>query len=386
MVYNFTLCRRLRTFFANWLGSNPAISTQNIFPVIKMPQITSKKIGFYLNPYIWIKDSPLISKEALLFDGKKAKELVFQNNISSANYDICINVYRDGLFMFDFKKIKISSSILQAPIDFSEIDNALEVVRILNTYLVCLWLAILSKNKQIVDQGYSFKPFSISPQDLLCLEDYDDGKAQLEGKSDRFLWLIPKRGDLGKVTSFGNPENIDPYFRRFQIPISKEIILSSFDTIQVILSRNDSYKLIVLFELLSKSYHLNSLHDWDWSLMTSWAAIESTLSDFWKQFILKNEKIVNPDGLEMTFIDKTRKNRLEDFRSYSSSVQLEVLSLADELDFSLFGSLQKLRKCRNDWIHSLKHVSSEDAENAAKTLLEFMDLVYSLNLARSNPS
>lgn len=351
-----------------------------------MPQITSKKIGFYLNPYIWIKDSPLISKEALLFDGKKAKELVFQNNISSANYDICINVYRDGLFMFDFKKIKISSSILQAPIDFSEIDNALEVVRILNTYLVCLWLAILSKNKQIVDQGYSFKPFSISPQDLLCLEDYDDGKAQLEGKSDRFLWLISKRGDLGKVTSFGNPENIDPYFRRFQIPISKEIILSSFDTIQVILSRNDSYKLIVLFELLSKSYHLNSLHDWDWSLMTSWAAIESTLSDFWKQFILKNEKIVNPDGLEMTFIDKTRKNRLEDFRSYSSSVQLEVLSFADELDFSLFGSLQKLRKCRNDWIHSLKHVSSEDAENAAKTLLEFMDLVYSLNLARSNPS
>jgi|SRR5687767_2516672 hypothetical protein len=66
-----------------------------------------------------------------------------------------------------------------------------------------------------------------------------------------------------------------------------------------------------------------------------------------------------------TKLTKERR-KLLDGRDYSASVVSQILSICSEIDDDLLERLDKARKKRNAFAHSLERVSSDDAGNALR--------------------
>jgi hypothetical protein len=106
---------------------------------------------------------------------------------------------------------------------------------------------------------------------------------------------------------------------------------------------------------------------------------ENLLQKLWGRYIEENRRR-EINGEEVSFVNKDRKETLEDGRNFSASVISEVLSLNDHLPFHIYKALTKTRKARNDWIHGLKSVSRESALTSVKVVEQMLDLVEDIAL------
>lgn len=94
------------------------------------------------------------------------------------------------------------------------------------------------------------------------------------------------------------------------------------------------------------------MHDWTQSLIMGWTFIEIMLNQLWKKEVLSH---VKPE-------ERGRKKRLEDTRTYSSSVMIEFLYSLSAIDLNTYAQLNTLRKIRNDFIHEGKPIGESDAK------------------------
>ena len=116
---------------------------------------------------------------------------------------------------------------------------------------------------------------------------------------------------------------------------------------------------LVLADLFLRGGKAYQEHNYSLALITHWTIIERLLTELWAKY-----QADNAVRDEKTFIDGSRRKRLEDGRTFTAAVIAEVLSFGNYLLHDLYLKLAAVRKIRNDWIHDLKPVSMNDARLA----------------------
>jgi hypothetical protein len=97
------------------------------------------------------------------------------------------------------------------------------------------------------------------------------------------------------------------------------------------------------------------------TILAAWLVCESILTSEWRKHLA-------------TIRDSGRRKRLEDFRIYSASVQLETLFTAGKLTEPVYSALHAARKIRNDLAHSAK-MTQQGASVALDAMRSALGLV-----------
>jgi len=112
-------------------------------------------------------------------------------------------------------------------------------------------------------------------------------------------------------------------------------------------------------EFVAGAYSLYSQRQINEALADSWVVCEQLLNYLWQRHCAE-------------MADKPRKKRLDDTRTYSASVRLEVLRTAELLPDSLYQVLHKARDHRNKLLHRAKmdFQATSESMTAMKMMLE----------------
>ncbi|MFC7480141.1 hypothetical protein ACFQX7_08990 [Luedemannella flava] len=96
------------------------------------------------------------------------------------------------------------------------------------------------------------------------------------------------------------------------------------------------------------------------TIISSWLVCEAILTHVWSTYT--------------SSLEKARKRRLEDFRVYSSAVQLETLFTAGLISESIYSDFHAARKIRNELAHNTK-MSLNGAAQAVQALFSALRLL-----------
>ncbi len=107
------------------------------------------------------------------------------------------------------------------------------------------------------------------------------------------------------------------------------------------------------------AFNLNH-HEFRTVLVLGWTIIEGGQEVLWKQFVNGGYKRINPHSE----IKGKRKELLLDDRNYTASIKSQILGLAGEYSDSELERIDKVRRRRNSFMHSMKPVSMSDAFEA----------------------
>jgi len=108
------------------------------------------------------------------------------------------------------------------------------------------------------------------------------------------------------------------------------------------------------------------------ALMDAWIVAEQILDSMWTEYV---------SGLE----GAKRKTRLEDSRTYSASVRIEVLRTAGVTDEDMYEDLHQARKARNDLAHRAL-IDKEAALQGMCAMRRLIKLVCGSSVAHSDAS
>ena len=81
--------------------------------------------------------------------------------------------------------------------------------------------------------------------------------------------------------------------------------------------------------------------NWAAALITGWTFVETIISAMWNNLVKR-----------VATGDRERRTRLQDFRTYTAAVQIEVLVQSGAVGIDLAGKLHVLRKARNNLAHN----------------------------------
>jgi hypothetical protein len=112
--------------------------------------------------------------------------------------------------------------------------------------------------------------------------------------------------------------------------------------------------------VVAASFHASRRNQAE-TILTAWIACEEILSHLWEQRLSK-------------IADRARRERLKDSRTYSASVQAEVLLTGHLLDEPTYKIVQEARKIRNDMAHGSK-MSSAGAATCLEALRSMLSSV-----------
>ncbi|MBN8618819.1 MAG: hypothetical protein J0L63_07925 [Anaerolineae bacterium] len=345
-----------------------------------MNRLEHRYIGYYLRPYRWIDKSPLDGNGNLL-SAHGYTDCLWETSIEADGFDLQVKVYRDGLFKFGFKRFRDVGQIakskkpitINAPINHQE--HRLALSHILNVHLVLLWLAIQTSVERTLTSNYAFLKYNYSPFEMWILQS-DESEASfgyIGNPSDLDTGLVSHSATMEFIARGANlPEYVTSYaYQSFlanrQAPDSIPLaaVEKSFAYLSDILKHDEADRLIVLIELLSKSLTAFEERDYDWSIMISWAGIEAMLKVQWQKFT-------------KSLSDEKRKNHLRSKKNAADMI--EILSWANQLSLENYNNLNRVRSCRNNWIHSLEHASKEDAQLGMDMLLFMLRDIFNLKM------
>lgn len=123
-------------------------------------------------------------------------------------------------------------------------------------------------------------------------------------------------------------------------------------------------------DMCDTASYLISAYRYGESVSSSWTVCERILNHYW------DVRLKNFSGSEEQKSKyKKRRERLNDSRSYTSAVKLEVLVSEKVLDHELAESLHSARRTRNDWLHKMASVTETQAIGVNKTAAEFISFL-----------
>jgi hypothetical protein len=108
--------------------------------------------------------------------------------------------------------------------------------------------------------------------------------------------------------------------------------------------------------LVAGTYFLYSRQQIAEAIVDSWIANEQIIDSCWGDYV--------------SVFDRPRRKRLEDTRTYTAAVQIEVLHTAGRIPDGLYRALNDARKVRNDLAHRAK--LNREAATAAVTAMKQM--------------
>lgn len=311
--------------------------------------------AFYLYPPVWVIERPSGGWTSL--NVRAMEDEVYRRKMASG---IEVKVTRDGLFAFDFscwtlyrtRRDDEDLTKFDKRVSFDKkVSIELAKAEVMNTYLVCLYTAILRVQRHSVDK------MTIAPSDMIGMPSGIESKAMSFGDPKNLALALARYPQQYPATF---PPGVDWRIEMRTFVIKKPALDQSFDLLQTILERSPETA-IALITLLNSACKAFEDHDYSFSMVVSWTLSEKLLQLLFESYLNANrEKDV--EGKPITFISTDRKKKLLDGRDFTVSVVIEILSLLDVLPFQLYNDLNRVRQARNSWIHNLRVVSRIEAQ------------------------
>jgi hypothetical protein len=140
--------------------------------------------------------------------------------------------------------------------------------------------------------------------------------------------------------------------------------------LEKLLRDDDAALLLEAVYLLNEAAAFAEEHHYSLALTIAWTICERLLNWRWEKFLDAHDRRSDGTGS----IDKPRRRRLTDNRTYSSAVKAEILCFDGAIQLPLYERLSALRKLRNEWIHGADKyaVSTSDATTAIATVNEML--------------
>ena len=324
--------------------------------------------GFYHDPPLWVGASPIDEETDELENLDSLVEVVYQTTMPCG---VRISVTREGLFAFGFGSFDMRTILPEAKDRIGSRDeNARSVLG--RTLFMNAFLALVYTNAGPLDR------MVVTPEVLMYIGAVDDPALITSSPSHR-LEFLNRSNDAGSYNPNWNPTD-DFRIRERSRTIRSSDLAQATDQLASFMSDypSDGLLLLDLFARASKAYQ-----DYSYSscLITYWAIIEKLLGELWETFQTDNK---TRNG--QPFVAGQRLKRLQDGRTYTAAVIIEILSLTSYIDDELYQDISRIRKARNDWMHSLKgNFNHSDADAATRACERMFLQVRNLELRGCSP-
>jgi len=310
--------------------------------------MTARQVsGIYHDPPIWVGarviDFARDDRQVL----KRLREEVFRGEIGDV---IELMVTREGLFAFDFEKWTPGRMPADgkdgAPVPFEKMaETQLNRTLVINSFLALLYTWCLVEQRHLVDRMVA------TPELLISMDKLSDDSAMGFGNQRvSHLALSSFESTYLRDRPIGFDDRLT--FRNFELPV--EAISHVVASLSQLLDNRglDGLLLVDIFLRASKSFQD---HNCPAALIDYWAVCERLIQEMWAKFQTDNQ-----------IVDKKRRDRLNDPRTFTAAVTTEVLAFSGSIAVELYEQISNVRRARNDWIHGLKApVSASDAVEAA---------------------
>jgi len=321
--------------------------------------------GFYHDPPLWVEGSPIDYGSDGMPNFESFRDEIFRQKLANG---IEIKVTREGLFLFGFADWApgvFPDEHNGLPADFnSQAEVILHRTNVMNAFL-----AFLYTNEQIID-NFSSETMVVTPELIISLHDLDHTDMGFGNSRVSRLALSSYPSTYQSSLPYVFDDRVSMRGRTISIAVIKRTV----DDLESLITNLsvDGILLVDLFIRASKSYHD---HNYSSALITYWAITEKLLQELWKRY--QDDNRLRRDAV---FISDERRKRLNDGRTFTAAVISEALSFADYIDYDLYYKMSNVRKIRNDWMHSQKVVSSNNAQTATDVCERLLLLVHGIKL------
>ena len=268
-------------------------------------------------------------------------------------YEVPIHARRDGYIVFDFPKsaqyrggdvpshfpqpgVRLPQNIL----DTQEQRQALRYRRLkyMNAFLACLYSSYATVQKI----GTAVQP-PVFPTTYF--------NADLDSNE---RWQIYHNGEHPETPSPSSPiVQIETIQNSVELMANCDRVLSNTG--------------LDLLSLIYMACHQYGNHQFESAHLIAWSTCEMLINRLWAN-LLKELDIRNGGH---TAINAGRREQLEG-RDFTASIVSQSLSLHGKIDDDMLGRLDKARKKRNAFAHSLDPVASDDVAKAIRTATDLM--------------
>jgi hypothetical protein len=167
-------------------------------------------------------------------------------------------------------------------------------------------------------------------------------------------WILDPRSAVSEISNW---QRVDDERRRIffrqTFPVARiEAAVTTTDVATV-----EAGDRALLAEMVLHAFALHSSGQLESSLVTAWIVAERCLNEIWDQYIKRQS------DRSVTKMSRDRRDKLHG-TAFTASVVSEILSLAGELSQEDYESMSAVRKKRNDWVHNLTTIESDDAAAA----------------------
>jgi hypothetical protein len=301
-----------------------------------MKKSKNPKMGIYMSPHHRLPfESPPNVDEEWAWDGPE---------------NVTINATNNGLIFFDFNKngsayqLNDDDSALEASHGIKNhsefISNVVGRAKYINAFLVLLY----SSGTALEKKSYDLRE-PASPINCVVVDSYG------------------VKGEIAHVKE----KNIDPpYVTRYLQKNTAENAVINFNKCYTALGA----ECIDVLSLMDMAIYLHYKHQHEAAQVLAWTINEKLLKRMWATYL---DKVGNKNNGH-TVINHERKKGLTSSKWDIYSI-IESLSLANEIDDSLYKRLGAPRKARNSFIHTLDRVEHSDAEDCIRLAADIIQMI-----------
>lgn len=314
-------------------------------------------LGIYINPWVWIiqNEEKNHNFEEIDFD---IRSIVFYDKITN-DVEICfqkqgfvIASFSDAFFDVDLASQKysnvLSPEIAQSVIDF------------FNSFSYLLYDCQFKKGgvysaKQFIELSDLWMWRNKEGLELVEIAVEQPGPILDQEKAVNFLEEM-----ISPIVYMSIGKIDDRWKSRLKITIG--LIQNVIDLLKRF--QNEwSY-----LSMLNKAINYNLRGDFSTAHIICWSLTEKLIELEWIKYL----KSLNDDSDREKRINSKRMDGLTSSSKYEASQRLEILELLDIIPLDLYKKATKVRRKRNDWIHSLKPITPQDYVHCYFVAKEFL--------------
>jgi hypothetical protein len=317
--------------------------------------------GFYHDPPFWVGSNPINRSSSEAPDFKAFRDEAVRRNVTD---ELVLRVTREGLFAFDFAKWPPGAAPAETSLD-QRAQTTLNRSLVMNAFLSFLYTYVRRVQKRECER------MVVTPELMISMTALDSWSMGFGNQRVAHLALSGLPGTYLP----GVPAIMDSRLTTRTLVIDVIAVERAADAAAEVLTVHgqDGLLLVDLFLRASKAYQD---HNYSAALINNWAITEKLLQEQWAAYLADNRERGGDNS-----INSERLKLLMDTRTFTAAVISEALSLVGALELELYQKTIRVRRARNDWIHSLKPViTRQDAVLATDVCEQLLRTVRGIDL------
>jgi hypothetical protein len=294
------------------------------------------------------------------------RDVVFSGSLS-AGY--VATMLREGLTWFDFSGTSLDVGKIDLN-DAASLGRHIDVLHrraeVLTFHSVCIAKAIQEATGASVPQMCL-----ITPENLLSAGPSIENPTCDDDLIKLYFFSRSQKGYLDGLPEFSQHTPIT----RLLVP--ERVARRSFELFDVYFVPSDSRKTRSVDFIVRASKRLLA-KDYSESLVLAWTAIEQSVAKQWDDYLSEKFNVSHPAANAQL---KKRVKKLQDQRSYTVSVRIEILNQLGRLDHRVFHSVEGTRKSRNKLMHEMQQVHQQDALDALVAARDLFEIAFKMPIS-----